>query len=211
MTKKSNHKKILSLLKKHYPEAGIVLKYSNNWELLVAVVLSAQSTDKQVNKVTDKLFEKYKSIEDYAKADLKKLEQDVYSSGFYRNKAKNIKNSAQIILDKYNGKIPDTMDKLVNLPGIGRKTANVILGNAFNKAEGIAVDTHVKRLSQRLGFTDEKTPEKIEQDLMNLFSKNEWYTLTYLLIEHGRNFCTARNPKCKECFLNEICPTAFKG
>jgi endonuclease III len=202
--------KLLKLLKIHYPQASIVLNYTNNFELLAAVVLSAQATDKKVNEVTEKLFNKYKTVKDYARADLKELEQDIKQTGFYKNKARYIKNSAQKIIDKHGGKVPGTMAKLTDLPGVARKSANIILGNGFNKVEGIAVDTHVKRLSQRLGLTEQSNPDKIEKDLMQLFSKKDWFKLTYLLIDHGRSLCMARNPNCQDCFLNKICPSAFK-
>ncbi len=200
----------LTLLKKHYPEAKIALNYTNTWELLVSVILSAQCTDIMVNKVTDKLFVKYKSVKDYGLANLSDLENDIRSTGFYRNKAKNIQNTAKIILQKYQGKVPGTMDDLVSLPGVARKTANVVLGNAYAKFEGVAVDTHVKRLSQRMGFTMQNDPDKIEQDLMKLFNQRNWFELTYLLIEHGRKICQAKKPKCSSCFLNKICPSAYK-
>lgn len=205
-----NPKTVYSLLRKHYPDAKIILNFTNNWELLVAVILSAQCTDKIVNTVTGKLFKKYKTIQDYADADLATLEQDIRSTGFYRNKARNIKNTAKRILDTFNGKVPQTMADLLTLPGVARKTANVVLGNAFDIAEGIAVDTHVRRLCQRLGFTKNDNPDKIERDLMALFPKNQWFSFTYLLIEHGRTICIAQKPKCDKCFLNKLCPSAFK-
>lgn len=204
----NNSVEILTLLYKNYPKAKIVLNYSTNWELLVAVMLSAQCTDKIVNKVTAKLFIRYKSVKDYALTNLQDLENEVRSAGFYKNKARNIQNTAKIILQKYQGKVPDMMDDLVSLPGVARKTANIVLGNAFAKFEGIAVDTHVRRLSQRMGFTKQIDPDKIEQDLMKLFDKKYWFKLTYLLIEHGRNLCQAKKPKCSVCFLNNICPSA---
>lgn len=202
-------KEILRLLKKKYPNAKIVLRYSNNWELLVAVVLSAQCTDVMVNKVSEKLFKKYKTIDNYARANLSELEQDIRSTGFYKNKAKNVKAAAKMILEKFNGKVPRTMNELTMLPGVARKTANIVLGNAYGVVEGIAVDTHVRRLSQRLGLTKKDNPEKIEQDLMKLFDKKDWFTLTYLLIDHGRKTCEAKKPKCDECFLSKLCPSAF--
>lgn len=200
---------LLMLLKLHYPHAKIVLKFGNNWELLISVILSAQSTDKTVNKVTEKLFKKYKSLADYTKADLKEFEQDIKSCGFYHNKAKNILNSAKIIREKYHGEVPKTMAELISLPGIARKTANIILGNAYGIVEGIACDTHVIRLSQRLGLTKNTDAVKIEQDLMKIFYKEEWFKLTYLLIDHGRAICDAKKPKCEVCFLNKTCPSAF--
>ena len=196
-------------VKKHYPNAKIVLNYSNNWELLVAVMLSTQCTDKMVNIVTAKLFQKYKKIQDYASADIHELEQDIHSTGFYRNKAKNIQASAKMILEKFNGEVPKTMAELIMLPGVARKTANIVLGNAFGVIEGVAVDTHVSRLSQRLGLTANTNTDKIEQDLMKLFDKKDWFNLTYLLIEHGRAICKAKKPKCDSCFLNKMCPSAF--
>ncbi len=191
---KNRAKKILNLLKKNYPNAKIVLNYSNNFELLVAVMLSAQTTDAQVNKVTEKLFSKYRNgnseleeIERFASSDLSELEKDIKSIGLYKTKAKNIKNTSRLLLEKFNGKIPKTIKELTSLPGVGRKTANVVLGNAYGISEGIAVDTHVRRLSKIYGFTKENDPEKIEKDLMKLFNKNDWIKITYLLIEHGRN------------------------
>ena len=201
--------RIFSLLEKHYPDAKIVLKYSNPWELLVAVVLSAQCTDKMVNKVTRRLFRKYRKIEDYATADLTEFEQDIRPTGFYRSKARYIITSAQIILKEHGGRVPERMEELLKLPGVARKTANIILGNAFGKVEGIAVDTHVKRLAQRLGLSKHQDPNKIEQDLMRLFPRRHWFKLTYLLIEHGRRVCQAQKPACDRCFLNELCPSAF--
>lgn len=189
--------------------AKIALKYRNNWQLLVAVVLSAQCTDKRVNIITEKLFRKYKTISDYANASFEEFEQDIKSTGFYKNKAKNIIASANLIIEKYNGKIPKTMKEILGLPGVARKTANIVLGNAYGIYQGVAVDTHVKRLSQRLGLTGNKNPDKIEQDLMRLFDKKDWFKLTYLLIEHGRAICEAKKPKCNKCFLNKFCPSAF--
>src|SRR3989338_3233988 len=209
-TNNEYYTQILNLLKQQYPHAKIVLNYSNNWELLVAVILSAQSTDKQINKITEKLFKKYKTIGDYAESDLGEFEEDIRSSGFFRNKAKNIIAAAKLIQDKFNGKIPKTMDEMLTLPGVARKTANVVLGNAYGVVEGIAVDTHVIRLSQRLGFSDNKDPVKIEQDLMKAFPKSEWFRLTYLLIDHGRAICEAKKPKCDACFLNKLCPSGFR-
>lgn len=200
---------LLQLLKNNYPDAKIALNYSNNWELLVAVVLSAQCTDVRVNIVTEKLFKKYKTVGDYAKADINEFEKDIRSTGFFRNKAKNILASAKIIKEKYNGILPENMPELLTLPGIARKSANVILGNAYRVIEGIAVDTHVIRLSQRLGFSRFKDPVKIENDLMDLFDKKDWFKLTYLLIDHGRAVCQAKKPACDKCFLNKICPSAF--
>ena len=189
---KSRVKKITLVLKKLFPNARMVLRYSNNWELLVSVILSAQCTDKMVNKVTEKLFKKYKTLDDYVRVSKKEFERDVHSTGFYHNKAKHILASAKIIKEKYNGKVPNAMEELRTLPGVARKTANVVLGNAFGIVEGIAVDTHVARLSQRLGLTREKNPEKIEKDLMAILPKKEWFKFTYRMIEYGRKYCSAR-------------------
>ena len=202
-----NIDKIRAVLKKTYPKAKIALRFSNPMELLVATVLSAQCTDKRVNIVTEAFFKKYKKTQDYAKASLKTFEQEIRSTGFYRNKAKNIIGAAQRIVKDFGGKIPNSMEDVLKLPGVARKTANIILFNAFNKTEGIAVDTHVRRLSQRLGLTKNKDPEKIEKDLMKLIPKNEWGRFSYLLIDHGRAICDAKKPKCPECVLKSLCPS----
>lgn len=190
---KAKAAKILKVLKKNYPNATISLNYSNNFELLISVMLSAQTTDIAVNKVTEKLFPKYKKngsergqIENFANADIKILKNDIKSIGLFRTKAKNIKKVSQIILDKFNGKIPNNMNDLLTLPGVGRKTANVVLSHAFNKSVGIAIDTHVRRLAFELGLTKQKDPEKIEKDLMKLFDKKDWKMVTLLFIAHGR-------------------------
>ncbi len=198
-TKKKRVTNIIEKLKALFPDAKIILKYSNNWELLVAVVLSAQCTDIMVNKVTDKLFRKYKTLDDYANADIHEFEQDIQSTGFYKNKAKHILVAAKIIRERYHGVIPNTMNDLTSLPGVGRKTANVILGNAFGIVEGIAVDTHVRRLSKILDLTNHDDPEKIEQDLMKIVPKKDWFNITYLLIEYGRKYCTARKHDHAHC------------
>jgi len=184
--------RLLRALKKLFPHPKIALRYSNNWELLVAVILSAQCTDKTVNKVTEKLFKKYRTLNDYVCADSGEFEKDIRSTGFYRNKAKNILASAKIVKEKYKSKVPDSMKELLKLPGVARKTANIVLGNAFGVVEGVAVDTHVKRLSRRFGLTKYDDPLKIEKDLMSIFPKKEWLTLTYRLIEYGRTYCSAR-------------------
>jgi endonuclease-3 len=206
---KSKVMKIIELLEKEYPNAKTALKYSNPLELLVATILSAQCTDKRVNAVTKSLFKKYKTAEDYANADLKELEEDVRPTGFYRNKAKNIKRSGQMLLEKFHSQVPKTMDKIIELPGVARKTANIVLSNAYGVVEGVAVDTHVRRLSQRLGLTENKNPDKIERDLMKIVPRVQWEKITDLLIFHGRNICVARKPKCSLCVLNKICPSAF--
>ncbi len=183
---------LIARLKKLFPRAKIALRYSNNWELLVAVVLSAQCTDKKVNEVTKGLFKKYRALDDYATADPDTFATDVRPTGFYRNKAKNILAAAKKVQQEFGGRVPKTMDEILTLPGIARKSANVILGNAYGVVEGIAVDTHVMRLSQRFGLTKERTPEKIERDLMEALPKNEWFGFTYRLIEYGRTYCPAR-------------------
>lgn len=179
-------------LKKLFPRAEIALKYGNNWELLVAVVLSAQCTDKKVNEVTAKLFKKYKTLDDYVEAKPSEFAEDIRSTGFYRNKAKNILASAKKVKEEYGGTVPKTMEAILTLPGIARKSANIILGNGYGVVEGIAVDTHVMRLSERFGLTREKTPEKIERDLMEILPKKEWFGFTYRLIDYGRKYCTAK-------------------
>ena len=207
---------VISRLKAEYPRAHIVLHFSNNWELLVSVVLSAQATDKKVNEVTSALFKKYRTVEDYASANPAEFEADIRATGFFRMKTKHIIASAQKVLADYGGKVPATMAELLTLPGVARKTANIVLGNAYPEAystdpdSGIAVDTHVGRLSQRLGLADSSDPEKIERQLMEVVPRPDWFELTYLLIEHGRAICTGQRPKCGECLLNDICPSAFK-
>jgi len=202
--------KILSILKKTYPRAKVALKFRTPLEMLVSTILSAQCTDKRVNIVTEPLFKKYKSAADYAGADPKTLGRDIKSTGFYRSKAKNIVNSCKIIVNKYRGRVPDSMDALLELPGVARKTANIVLNNAYGIVEGIAVDTHVKRLSGRMGFTGYDDPVKIEQDLMALFPRKEWGRINDLLVTHGREVCSARAPQCAACGVNRFCPSAFK-
>lgn len=201
---------ILNLLKLTYPKAKISLNYNNNWELLVAVILSAQCTDLMVNKVTSRLFKKYKTLEDYIRANPQEFEKDIKSTGFYKNKTKNILAAAKLIKNKCQGQLPKSMIRILTIPGVARKTANIVLGNAYGIVEGIAVDTHVRRLSQRLGLTKNEDPNKIEQNLMKLFAKSDWFKLSYLLISHGRAICQARKPRCAICVLNKICPSAFK-
>lgn len=197
---------VIKLLKSEYPKARISLNFSNPVQLLVAVMLSAQCTDKRVNIVTSTLFKKYKTAADFARADLEALEQEVRPTGFYRNKAKNIINSARIIVNEFNGKVPDAMEELLKLPGVARKTANIVLSSAYGRNFGIAVDTHVKRLSYRLGLTKNTNPDKIEQDLVKLYEKSIWNKITYLLIAHGRAVCKAPVPICGRCVLNKVCP-----
>lgn len=195
---------ILSTLKHLFPHAKIVLNYSNNWELLVAVILSAQCTDKMVNKVTVKLFKKYKTLDDYIHADKAEFEKDIRSTGFYHNKAKHILASAKIMRDRFNGKVPASMEELLILPGVARKSANVVLGNAYRVVVGIAVDTHVIRLSRLWGLTKQKDPNKIEKDLMKLLPYDEWFHFTYLTIEYGRKYCIARKHEHEKCPLTKL-------
>jgi len=201
--------KVIELLEKEYPDAKIALQSTNPLELLVATILSAQCTDERVNMVTKTLFKKYVKAEDYANADLAELEQDIKSTGFYRNKARNIKKCCQLLVEKYNSQVPRTMEELVELPGVARKTANIVLSNAFGVVEGVAVDTHMRRLAQRLGLTESDDPAKIEVDLMNIVPREKWMRITDLLIFHGRQVCASKKPKCEVCVLNKICPSAF--
>lgn len=202
---KQKTKNILSILKKIYTSNKPELNYSNPLELIVAVILSAQCTDKRVNLVIPAVFKKYKTVADYAKAKPAELEALIHSTGFYKNKTRNIIGFAQKLVSDFNGKIPQTMDELITLPGFGRKTANIILTHVFNKNEGICVDTHVMRLSQRLGLTKNKDATKIEQDLMKITPKEDWSWITQTLILHGRRVCIARNPKCEICEIKTYC------
>ncbi len=204
---KNRVSKIIELLKKEYPDTKIALKFTNPLEILVATILSAQCTDERVNMVTKDLFKKYRTAKDYAQADISELENDIRSTGFYRNKAKWIKNGCKMLVEKFDSKVPDNMEDLIKLPGVARKTANIVLSNAYGVIEGIAVDTHVKRLSQRLGLTKNKNPDKIEQDLMSLVPREDWFLFTYLLITHGRKICKARKPLHKVCVLYDLCPS----
>lgn len=203
-----NFENIFSLLREAYPDAAPALHFSSPLELLVATILSAQCTDRQVNQVTQPLFKRYRTLEDYAAADVLAFGKEIYSTGFYHQKAKHIIESARIMLTDFGGKVPDTMEDLLQLPGVGRKTANIVLSRAFGKIEGIAVDTHVKRLSNRLGFTQHEDPEKIEKDLMRIAKREDLENLSMTLILHGRNVCMARNPKCVECIVKELCPSS---
>nr|MBU1328871.1 endonuclease III [Candidatus Omnitrophota bacterium] len=205
-----NIKEIIKILKKEYPGAKIALRFKNTWQLLVATILSAQCTDVRVNKVTPVLFKKYNTISDFAEAGLKEFEKDIHSTGFYKNKAKSIIGSAKRILDDFGGKVPDTMEGLTGLPGIGRKTANVVLSSGFGIVVGVVVDTHVIRLSGKLGFTENKDPGRIEKDLMEIVPQEEWGVFSHLLILHGRKICVARRPLCAECRIGKLCPSAFK-
>ena len=197
---------ILRRLKKEYPEAGCSLRHTDPLELLVATILSAQCTDARVNEVTKTLFREYRSAEDYANADPEVFEEQIRSTGFFRNKTKSIIGMAQALVDRYDGEVPGSMEELVKLPGVGRKTANVVLGNAFGIDEGVVVDTHVKRISNLLKLTRSQDPDKIEQDLMKIVPKKEWTLWPHLLIHHGRAVCVARKPKCEQCSLIDLCP-----
>jgi endonuclease-3 len=203
--------KITKLLKKHYPNAVCSLNFSTPLELLVATILSAQCTDDRVNIVTKELFRKYKTASAYTKAPSKELEQAIQSTGFFHNKTKSIQGCCRTLLERHDGEIPQEIEKLVELPGVGRKTANVLLGTAYGIASGVVVDTHVGRISQRLGLTKEKDPEKIERDLIAQFPKKEWIALSHRIIQHGRKICTARKPRCQECPMGEICPKVGVG
>lgn len=199
---------IISALEEQYPEARCALEHRSPLELLVATILSAQCTDVRVNIVTQDLFPKYHTAEDYANADPKVFEQEIRSTGFFRNKTKSILGMAQGLVERHGGKVPSTMEELTALPGVGRKTANVVLGNAFGIDEGVVVDTHVKRISNRLALTTNSDPEKIEQDLMQLVPRSKWTLFAHLLIHHGRQICPARAPKCEICPIRDLCPSA---
>jgi endonuclease-3 len=201
--------KTIRLLEKEHLDAEIALTFKNPLELLISTILSAQCTDKRVNIVTKTLFKKYKTLEDYAKADIKELEQDIRPTGFYHNKARHIKKCCQMLIEKFGSQVPRTMEELLELPGVARKTANIVLSNVFGIVEGIAVDTHVRRLSERLGLTQNKNQDKIEQDLMKIVPKEMWMRFSDLLVFHGRRICMAKKPKCGQCVLNKICPSAF--
>ncbi len=207
MTDKDRAGKILAILQKTYPHAKIALNFGNPLQILVATILSAQCTDARVNIVTKGLFKKYKTVKDYANVNIKTFENEIRSTGFYKNKARNIINTANKIITDYKGKVPSSMEELTKLPGVARKTANIVLYNGFGKIEGIAVDTHVRRLSQRLGFSKIDDPVRIENDLMNLFDKKNWAKISYLLIDHGRGICIARKPNCLQCPLEHLCPS----
>jgi endonuclease-3 len=200
---------IVRILSETYPDAKVALNFSNALEMLVATILSAQSTDVNVNKVTETLFEKYRTAEDYLRVPEDELKADIKSTGFFNQKATAIREACRRIVEVYDGKVPDTMEDLLTLRGVARKTANIVLGNAYGKVEGIAVDTHVKRVSNRLGFTTQSDPDKIEQDLMHLFPRERWFNFTYVLIDHGRALCIARRPLCEQCPVNYLCPASL--
>ena len=205
---KDRTKKIIARLKKAYPGAKCSLNHSNPLELLIATILSAQCTDERVNIVTADLFRKYHSCSDYLNAPESELQNDVRTTGFFRNKTKSIQGACKVINEKYSDRVPETMEELLELPGVARKTANVVLGNAFGIASGVVVDTHVSRLSQRLGLTRNKTPEKIEQDLIEVVPKKDWVDFSHLLIYHGRQICKARKPLCEKCVVEKYCPSS---
>ncbi len=199
---------VIKRLKRGYPGATTDLRWSNPLELLVATILSAQTTDVQVNQVTENLFEKYRAAEDYAGAVPEQLEQEIRPTGFYRNKARSLQGMARSLVEDHDGEVPRTMPELVALPGVGRKTANVVLGNAFGINEGVVVDTHVRRLSNRLGLSGNKDPEKIERDLLKIVPERDRTVFSHLLILHGRRICKSRKPDCPNCSLNDICPSS---
>lgn len=211
MNKKKHAQVVFTLLDKEYPDVETALRnWKDDWQFVMCVVMSARTTDKQVNEVTKTLFKKFPTLESFANASQKDMEKAIGSIGFYKNKAKFLRELAKMLIEDYKGKVPMDIDEMQKLSGVGRKTANVVIGVLSDNNQGVAVDTHVMRLSQRLGFTKHKTPEKIEPDLMKLFARKDWDNITLLLIEHGRQICKARNPNCEGCFLNKICPSAFK-
>lgn len=200
---------IIGILSETYPDAKVALNFSSPLEMLVATILSAQCTDEKVNEVTETLFQKYRTAEDYLKVPEDELKADIKPTGFFNQKAMSIREACRRIVEVYGGDVPDTMEDLVTLRGVARKTANIVLGNAFGKVEGIAVDTHVKRLANRLGFSQESDPDKIEQDLMRGIPRERWFDFTYVLIDHGRAICFARKPKCEACPVNHLCPSSL--
>jgi endonuclease-3 len=202
-------RKIIRRLKRDYPDAKCSLNHSNPFELLIATILSAQCTDERVNIVTADLFRKYQKPEDYLAVPPRELEKDIRTTGFFRNKTKSIQGTARVLKENFGGQVPATIKELLELPGVARKTANVVLGNAFNVKSGIVVDTHVTRLSRRLGLTNEKNAEKIERDLIEIVPKRDWVIFSHLLIFHGRKICRARNPACDNCSVEKFCPSSF--
>jgi len=206
---KNRTRKIIAKLRKAYPDAHCSLIHNSPFELLIATILSAQCTDERVNIVTADLFRKYRSCEDYINVAPSELEQDIHSTGFFRNKTKSIQGACKKMIEEHGGQVPNEVEKLLGLPGVARKTANVVLGNAFGIASGVVVDTHVARLSQLLGLTREKQPEKIERDLMALVPKKDWVDFSHLLIYHGRQVCKARRPECGKCVIEPLCPSSL--
>ena len=205
--RKENASEIIRLLEQEYPEAKVALEHRNPFQLLIATILSAQSTDIQINKITKTLFKKYTKPEDFARAHIEEIENHIRSSGFYRNKARNIKKTCEILVRDFNSEVPRTMEDLVKLPGVARKTANIVLSGCYGVIEGIAVDTHVKRLSQRLGLADSSDQNKIERELMEIVPREEWFNISNLLVFHGRAVCDARRPKHDGCVLYHLCPS----
>jgi endonuclease-3 len=199
---------IIEILRKNYPKSRTALKFETPLQIMVSTILSAQCTDERVNQITPALFKKYRTSADFASADQKELEEEIRTTGFFRNKAKSIIGASRKIVKDFGGEVPDSMEKLITLPGVARKTANIVLSSSFKKAEGIAVDTHVKRLSQRLGLSREKDPDKIERDLMAIVPKEDWLDFNYMLVNHGRKICPARKPLCPSCDICHLCPSA---
>lgn len=208
--RKARIKEIIKILRKEYPRPRTALNYRTPFELLVATILAAQCTDERVNKVTPGLFQKYPTVESFARARQEELENDIRSTGFFRNKAKSIIGLSQRLMAEHGGRVPDSMDRLVKLPGVARKTANIVLASAFRKAEGIAVDTHVRRLAERLGLSRQADPDKIERDLMEIVPRSDWLDFNFLLVDHGRKVCQARKPLCPQCALRQLCPSFEK-
>jgi endonuclease-3 len=206
---KKRVREVIRRLKRAYPDARTSLNHTNAFELLIATILSAQCTDERVNIVTADLFRKYRKPEDYLKVPARELEKDIQSTGFFRNKTKSIQGTSKVLIEEYGGDVPHTMDELLELPGVARKTANVVLGNAFGVKAGVVVDTHVTRLSHRLAFSEEKTAEKIEKDLIEIVPKKDWVIFPHLMIYHGRKICKARNPLCAECAVEKQCPSSY--
>lgn len=199
---------LIKILQKHYPRSRTALRFETPLQILVATILSAQCTDEKVNQITPALFKKYRNASDFARADQKVLEEEIRPTGFFRNKTRSIMSASRKIVNDFDGNVPDNMEDLITLPGVARKTANIVLSSAFRKAEGIAVDTHVKRLAQRLGLSREKNPDKIEKDLMNSVPRKDWLDFNYMLVNHGRRICQARKPACPSCMINHLCPSA---
>jgi endonuclease-3 len=199
---------IIKRLSAAYPDAHVALRFSSPLEMLIATILSAQCTDERVNMVTETLFRKYRRPEDYLEVPEAELAADIKPTGFFNQKTKSIRGACRMIVERFSGEVPATMEELIELPGVARKTANIVLGNAFGKVVGVAVDTHVRRVSQRLGFTANEDPEKIEQDLMRLIPKERWFDFTYVIIDHGRTTCVARKPRCGECPVSDLCPSS---
>ena len=200
---------IIKRLSKAHPDAHVALNFTNPLECLVATILSAQCTDERVNMVTETLFKKYRKPEDYLKVPVEELAADIKPTGFFNQKTKSIRGACARIVEVYGGTVPNTMEDLITLPGVARKTANIVLGNSYGVVEGIAVDTHVRRVGERLGFTSEKDPDKIEQDLMRSIPRKRWFDFTYVIIDHGRGTCVARKPRCDECPVSDLCPSSL--